>query len=77
MAIRKLLRAEDAARETGGDVDEIRRRVERGDLEGFECDGSLFVPADAATPAVDERLASVEWLRNWAREAGVGEDTGG
>lgn len=73
MAIRRLVRAEDAARETGADVEEIRRKVERGDIEGFECNGDLLVPDDAVTPGVDERLASVEWLRRWAREAGLGE----
>lgn len=73
MTIRRLVRAEDAARESGTDVDEILRKIERGDIEGFECGGDLLVPDDAVTPEVDERLASVEWLRRWAREAGLGE----
>ncbi|MBA4181256.1 MAG: hypothetical protein C0506_11760 [Anaerolinea sp.] len=73
MAIRKLVRAEVAARETGSSLEEIQRQVERGETEGFVCEGELLVPDDAATPEVDERLASVEWLRRWAREAGVGE----
>lgn len=73
MAIRRLVRAEDAAREIGADVEEIRRKVERGELEGFECDGDLLVPDEVEKAEVAQRLASVEWLRRWAREAGVGE----
>ena len=77
MAIRRLVRAEDAARESGADVDEIRSKVERGDLEGFECDGDLLVPDDAVTPEVDERLASVEWLRSWAQDSGLKDELTG
>lgn len=74
MAIRRLVRAEDAARESGADVDEIRRKVERGDIEGFECDGVLFVPDDTVTPGADDGLASVGWLRTWAQESGFGDE---
>ncbi len=73
MAIRKLVRAKDAARDSGADVEEIRRKAELGQIEGFECDGDLFVPDDALATEVDDRLASVEWLRRWARESGFGE----
>lgn len=66
------MRAEDAAREIGSSLEDIRERVERGETEGFVCDGELMVPVSFAT---SQRPSPAKWADEvdaWAHAAARG-----